>query len=347
MPVAFALGLTFASCSVYEPSLLTGEASPASARGGSSGKAGAAGKGGGAAHGGTPGTGGHAASGGGPAGGSSGTGGASSGTGGASSAGDSGAPGEAGQGAGGEGNNGAGGSSDAGSGGSAGVVGATGGASGSGTSGGGGRAGAGATGAAGDAGQGGSAGTGTAGTGGNAGGEACSGCARLSVPLASVTDQAHFLMTLPANTDFTSAIVTFRVLCKAGTGGQLRGYLQHGGTPDFAFLVLGITELADLSGWSTVSYELSSVTGFDKTVVRRVGLEVTGAGSSSWLNPTIVYLDSISIANTELDPSSFSFDDATTISTTPSSSGPRDQRLWLNDAVHDSNVPAALSWLGP
>jgi hypothetical protein len=168
----------------------------------------------------------------------------------------------------------------------------------------------------------------------------------LSVPLASVTDQAHFLMTLPANTDFTRAIVTFRVLCKAGTGGQLRGYLQHG-APDYAFLVLGITELADVRGWSTVSYELSSVRGFDKTLVRRVGLEVTGAGSSSWLNPTIVYLDSISIANTELDPSSFSFDDATTISTAPSSSGPPDQRLWLNDGVHDSNVPATLGWLGP
>jgi hypothetical protein len=168
----------------------------------------------------------------------------------------------------------------------------------------------------------------------------------LSVPLASVSDQAHMLMTLPANTDFTSAIVTFRVLCKAGSGGQLRGYLQHG-APGFAFLVLGITELADLSGWTTVSYELSSVTGFDKTVVRRVGLEVTGAGSSSWLNPTIVYLDSISIANTALDPSSFSFDDATSVSLTPSSSGPPDQRLWLNDGVHDSNVPATLTWLGP
>lgn len=340
-PVALALGLAFASCSVYEPSLLTGEGiegSAASARGGSVGKAGA-GAGGSA-------LGGSSASGRGGVGGEGSIGGSSA-LAGASHAGDAGAAGDSGEGEGGEGSEGVGGSSGSGAGsggraqangGSAGSSAASGGASGGGNAG---------AGFAGD-GAGGSAGgsVGGGGTGGSAA-ETCSGCARLSVPLASATDQAHFLMTLPANTDFTSAVVTFRVRCQAGSGGQLRGYLQHGGTPDYAFLVLGITELVDLSGWTSVSYELSGVTGFDKTVVRRVGLEITAAGSSSWLDPTVVYLDSISIANTALNPSSFSFDAADSITTTPSSLGPTDQTLWLNDAEHDSNVAATLSWLGP
>jgi hypothetical protein len=335
LAVALALGLTFASCSVYEPSLLTGEGvegGQASARGGASGKGGAAGTGG-IVMGGRSGTGGGGSGGGGPSAGSSGT----SGT---STAGDTGGAGEAGA----AGEDGVGGSSGA-SGDGAGGTGAGGGTSSGGTTGGGGRAGAGASGEAGGAGLGGSAGAG--GAGGSAGGEVCSGCARFSVPLASATDQAHVLMTLPTNTDFTSAVVTFRVLCKAGSGGQLRGYVQHGGSPDFDFQVIGITELADLGGWMSVSYELSTVTGFDKTVVRRVGLEVTGAGSSTWLNPTIVYLDSIEITNTVLDPSSFSFDDAASIFVTPSTAGPPDQRLWMNDATNDSNVAATLSWLGP
>jgi hypothetical protein len=338
LTVAFALGLTFASCSVYEPSLLTGdgvEGGQASARGGGSGKGGAAGAGG-SVSGGRSGTGGGGAGGNGPSAGSSGSSGTSMG---GSMGGDAGGAGEAGA----AGEDGVGGSSG-GSGDGAGGGTSSGGTAGRDTAGNGGRAGAGAPSEAGSAGLAGSAGAGGA---GGAGGEVCSGCARLSVPLTSATDRAHFLMTLPANTDFTSAVVTFRVLCKAGSGGQLRGYVQHGGSPDFDFQVIGVTELADLGAWTSVSYELSTVTGFDKTVVRRVGLEVIGAGSSTWLNPTIVYLDSIDIENTVLDPSSFNFDDAASITVTPSTAGPPDQRLWMNNATNDSNVDATLSWLGP
>jgi hypothetical protein len=337
LAVAFALGLTFASCSVYEPSLLTGdgvEGGQASARGGASGKGGAAGASG-SVSGGRSGTDGAGAGGNGPSAGSSGTGGTSTG-------GDAGGAGEAGA-AGEDGVGGSGGGSGDNAGGTGGAGGGTssGGTAGGDSAGNGGRAGAGAPSEAGSAGVAGSAGA------GGAGGEVCSGCARLSVPLTSASDQAHFLMTLPANTDFTSAVVTFRVLCKAGSGGQLRGYVQHGGSPDFDFQVVGVTELADLGDWTSVSYELSTVTGFDKTVVRRVGLEVIGAGSSTWLNPTIVYLDSIDIENTVLDPSSFNFDDAASITVTPSTAGPPDQRLWMNNATNDSNVEATLSWLGP
>jgi hypothetical protein len=338
LTVAFALGLTFASCSVYDPSLLTGdgvEGGQGSARGGASSKGGSAGTGG-VLMGGRAGSGGGGLGGGGPSAGSSGTSGTSAG-------GDAGVAGEAGA-AGEDGAGGSGGGSGDGAGGAGGST-SSGGTAGGGTSGDGGRAGAGAPAEAGGAGLAGSAGAG--GSGGSAGAEVCSGCARLSVPLASATDQAHFLVTLPANTDFTTAVVTFRVLCKAGSGGQLRGYVQHGGSPDFDFRLIGITELAGLGSWTSVSYDLSEVTDYDKTVVRRVGVEITGKGSSTWLNPTIVYLDSIEITNTALDPSIFGFDDAASIFVTPSTAGPPDQRLWMNDATNDSNVAATLSWLGP
>ena len=346
LPVAFALALVVANCSVYEPSLLSGAGAKGGglvpARGGSAGKGGAAGAGGS-----TSGVGAANGSGGASGKGAAGAGG-SAGRGGAGTGGDAGSFGDAGEGAGGDpggGDAGDGGSSGSGSSGSG--SGGTGGIGGSSDAGGI----SGAGGSAGSAGSSGGSATAGDGAGGRAGsggsGEVCSGCARFSVPLTSATDQAHILMSLPENTDFTSAVVTFRVFCQAGSGGQLRGYLQHGGSPDFAFLVLGITELADLSGWTSVSYELSGVTGFDKTVVRRVELEITGAASSAWTNPTVVYLDSISIANTSLSPSSFGFDDAASITTTPSATGPLDQCLWMNDAPDDSNVDASLSWLGP
>jgi hypothetical protein len=201
-------------------------------------------------------------------------------------------------------------------------------------------------------GKGGSGGAGKAGSGGSSGtsgsAEVCSGCARLSASLASELDRARFIITMPSNTNFETAVITLRVFRRAGSGGQLRSYLQHGGGPfGFAALDLGGRELSDLSGWVDLIFDLTPVTDYDKTIVRRLGIEIVGTGASSWTNPTVVYVDSVSIANTTLDPSVFAFDTADTIVPTPRTSSPGDQRMWLNSGSGDTNVAASLSWLGP
>jgi len=344
--VALVAAALFVSCSVYEPALLTGEGDDGggavSPRGGSSGKGGGSGtggsskggSGGSAPSGGTPaaGAGGPSAGAGGKAGtsgrgGSSGKGGSSGRGGEAGSGGDAGAPGDGGEANGGEAN--------AGSSGDSGASAGTSGASGSGTSG---------TGGGGNAGSAGTAGTG--GGGGTTGNEVCSGCARLSVALTAATDKAHFVITLPTSTDFTDAVITLRVFRRAGSGGGLRAYLQHN-SPEFEVYELALRPLMSLNGWVDVVYDLAPVTGYDKTIVRRLGIELIGTGSTSWTNPTVVYIDSISITNTTLNPSVFAFDTTDSVKPTASVTSPDDQRIWLNRGTNDTNASASLSWLGP
>lgn len=361
--VALALASLFAACSVYDPSVLTGDGdttggSAGTSRGGSAGKA-SGGSGGKATTSGAAGSdsGGSSARGG--SAGTTGSGGSKSGNGGA--AGEAGAPGDGGEANGGEGD-GSGGSGVAGTSGvggtsgtggdgaggsNGGSAGTDGGSSGAGAGGsGGGKAGAGGGGTGGSSGTGGSAGAG--GAGGTSSGEVCSGCARLSVSLQGALDKAHFMITMPANTNFEDAVVALRVFRRAGSGGQLHVYVQHGGGPfGFASLDLGSRDIADLSGWEDISFDLGPITGYDKTIVRRLGIEVIGTGSTAWTNPTVIYVDSVSIANTVLNPSVFAFDTADTVSTTPSTSSPPDQRMWLNNGPNDTTVAASLSWLGP
>jgi hypothetical protein len=253
--------------------------------------------------------------------------------------GDAGAPGTGGEAHGGEsGEAGASGTAAAGASGEDGSGGSKGGGAGAGGS---------AAGRAGSSGSGGKAASGGS-SGSSSSAEVCSGCARLSVALASASDRARFIITMPENTNFETAVITLRVFRRAGSGGQLRSYLQHGGGPfGFAALDLGGRELADLSGWVDLTYDLADVMGYDKTIVRRLGIEIVGTGASRWTNPTVVYVDSVSISNTPLDPSVFAFDSADTVSTTPSVSSPGDQRMWLNSGAGDTNVAASLSWLGP
>lgn len=359
--VALAIASLFAGCSVYEPSLLTGGDNSDGGTGATALRGGGAGKGGGSGgkSGGNDESGGAGARAGsaGSLGAGGGQGGSAGGPGGAAGTGDAGALSEGGEASGGE--------SGEGHGGANGGAAATGGSSGGGTSTGGGgvggsRGGAaaaggssgGGTGGGGTGGSGGIAGKagrgGSSGSGGSGSSEVCSGCARLSVALASALDRARFIITMPSNTNFETAVITLRVFRRAGTGGQLRSYLQHGGGPfGFAELALGGRDLADLSGWVDLTFDLAPVTDYDKTIVRRLGIEIVGTGASSWANPTVVYVDSVSITNTALDPSVFAFDSANTVVPTPRTSSPGDQRMWLNSGSGDTNVAATLSWLGP
>ena len=325
-----------AGCSIYDAELL----SDGESRGGSAGT-GRAGSGS-SGQGGAPGTG--ASAGGGSAGTAAGKGGKSGGGTGPSGgrgAGQSegGAPAEAG---------------GAGEGGEAGDAGGDGGSGGS-AAGQGGKGGTVSAGGTSGGGKGGTAGNGgtTAGSGGQIGGsagsagggsETCSGCARLSVPLTLSTERQHYVIDLPGATDFSAGSITYRVRVIAGSGGEIRAYAQHGGTPDYDLTYGGLRKLDAIASWTTVTWDLgAAVTTFDKTRIARIGIEVTGANSSSFTNPTILYLDSISVSGPSVGP--YAFDTAAALSS--STTRPAPGIFWLSAEPDEALPGSTLSWLGP
>jgi len=143
----------------------------------------------------------------------------------------------------------------------------------------------------------------------------CSGCARLSLPLKAAADKANFAISLPNNrTDFSNATLTIRVYRQSGSGGQIKGYIQHGGQPDFLQLFQDTpVELASVGDWQNVVWNVGAqASSYDKTNVGRVGVQVTGAGATSWTNPTVVYVDSISVTGASTGP--WNFDNSGTVS---------------------------------
>lgn len=356
--VALGLVVGFAGCTVYDQALIDSAT-------------GSGGRGSGATGGGTPagqggslgGSGGVSVTGG-KGGASGGSGGASGGSGGAGPTGGTGATEGGSDGEGGEGDQGAGGSSGVGQGGTGGggAGGATGGTGGAGSGGVGGTSGAGAggTGGTSGAGTGGTSGAGTGGTGGagaggagagagGAGPEVCSGCARLSVPLNDANDRAHFCVTLEEETDLSAAIITFRVARFAGTGGSFRGYIQHDGSPDWVFLEGADTPFSSIGTTpGDIVWDLSTVTTtFDKTIIARIGIQVTASGATAWTNPTVLYVDSISVTGADPAIAGWTFDTSATVHTTPVTflaPGP----MWHNNHTDDTTaVGSAISWLGP
>lgn len=170
----------------------------------------------------------------------------------------------------------------------------------------------------------------------------CSGCARLSVPLAAATDKANFAITLPYTMNFSNAVVTMRVYRQAGSGGQFKGYVQHSGSPDYLQLFQDPPfDVSSLTGWQTLTWNVGEQrASYDKSNVGRVGLQITALASTSWTNPTVIYVDSISVSGISGGP--WTFDNNSSVSTSPSTSGPPNV-LFCNSG--DNPVSGArVSW---
>jgi hypothetical protein len=197
--------------------------------------------------------------------------------------------------------------------------------------------------------SGGSAGTGdSAGTGGSAGTGAGgtsatgSGCAVLTTALDDVADKAHFLITLPADTDFSTATVSLRVHASGALGGTLFMYVQQA---TYEFWGGPQQVLSAFAGFRNIDWSIGTeaTTGIDKTKIRRLGIEINGADSSSWSNPTTVYIDSITVTAASL---SFTFDATGSVYTTPTSSYATDTSIWLNSSSSDTTAltGSSVAW---
>lgn len=184
-------------------------------------------------------------------------------------------------------------------------------------------------------------------TGGSATGgtepDGCPGCARLSVPLAASGHKGNFVIALPQVTNFTGAVIRYRLFKRAGSGGEVKGYIQHGGSPDYAQLFQSqAVRLSALEGWHDLVWNLASEgASYDKTIVGRVGIQVIGLGSTSWTNPTVVDVDSITVTGPAVGP--FEFDSASSVSSDATIGAPPNV-LWRNSG--DNPVAgAAVSWV--
>lgn len=184
------------------------------------------------------------------------------------------------------------------------------------------------------------------GSGGSAGAavQTATGCAKLSVPLDATTDKAHFVISLTSAADLSAATISMRVLVQAGQGGTIFNYVQDSG----AYRFLGVpaaqrTSLSSSNGWTTINWNVGAEpdaagTGIVKTSIKSIGIEINAQPSSTWSNPTIVYVDSISVTTPTL---SFTFDASASVSMT-SASG---QALWLNSGSSDTTASdVAISW---
>jgi hypothetical protein len=139
--------------------------------------------------------------------------------------------------------------------------------------------------------------------------ESCSGCARMEVVLTELDSKAHFKIMLPAPTDLSSASVTFVVQRFAGTGGQLRGFIQSG--DNFAFYEGAVTNISDISDtdMQTIIWDMSNLTLEARSTVSYIGIQLSGRGGGTvFTNPTVVYLDSIRVTGSDLDVDYWPFD---------------------------------------
>ena len=234
----------------------------------------------------------------------------------------------------------------AGAGGSAGASGKSGSSGAAGTVAGAGAGGAGGAGAGG-AGAGGGAGRGGAGGAGGAVPTA-NGCAKLSVALDDAGDKTHYVISLNSPADLSNATISMRVYVQAGAGGTIFNYVQDSGTYRF----FGVPSaqrhpLGSTNAWVTLSWNVgaqpdSTGTGIVKTSIRNIGIELIAQPSSAWSNPTIVYVDSLTVTSPAL---SFTLDATASVYPTPTTTSPSGQALWLNSGSADTTAAGSeLSW---
>lgn len=190
--------------------------------------------------------------------------------------------------------------------------------------------------------------SGTAGHGGETGGSGGSvqmagGCAKLTVPLDDTNDKAHFVISLASTADLSGATINMRFYVQAGQGGTIFNYVQDSGTYHFLGVPAAKRQpLSSGSGWSTVSWDVgaepdSAGTGIVKTSIKSIGIEINAQPSSNWVNPTIVYVDSINVTSPTL---TFTFDAASSVSNSNTNGA-----LWLNTNSQDTTASGCtVTW---
>jgi len=188
----------------------------------------------------------------------------------------------------------------------------------------------------------------SAGTGGAQ--DSAQGCAKLSVPLDDAADRVHFVISLTSPLDLSKGTVSVRFYVQSGSGGSIFSFVQDAARFHF-FAVQGAArpKLSTFSGWSTLTWDVGATdpgsSNIDKTTIKRIGVEINAAPDAVWSNPTVVYLDSITVVQPSLT-TSFTFDTSSSVSTsTSNTSDVSGQVLWLNSLTSDTTATGvSLGW---
>jgi hypothetical protein len=138
-------------------------------------------------------------------------------------------------------------------------------------------------------------------------GEACSGCARFSVPMTAGNQFGMFELNLPAPVDMTATTITWRVMAVGftGTSGGVAPYVRDAQNRDQCFIW---TNLSALGAWTNVTCEFSQRfaggsmapnNAFDRTTVAKIGLQIHSGGvaANATYSNALVYLDSVTFSN--------------------------------------------------
>ncbi|MDC0682883.1 hypothetical protein [Sorangium atrum] len=129
--------------------------------------------------------------------------------------------------------------------------------------------------------------------------EHCSGCARLSVPFTTANTATQFFIEFASPVDLTGSTVTFRVRSHAGTNGGVQPFVQNGADLFYANIGYSWNPIAGLADWHEITVDVdalsSSRPNFHRTQVKLIGLQITAGGTGPWTNPTVIYVDSITV----------------------------------------------------
>jgi hypothetical protein len=84
-----------------------------------------------------------------------------------------------------------------------------------------------------------------------------------------------------------------------------------------------------------------------KSQIKRVGIEISGSGATSWTSPIIVYVDSISTNTTSPAALAQPFAATASVSTTPGATDQANQVLWNNNnSSYDTiGTTPTLEWV--
>ncbi|MGK3990977.1 hypothetical protein WME99_48470 [Sorangium sp. So ce136] len=130
-------------------------------------------------------------------------------------------------------------------------------------------------------------------------GEQCPGCARLSVPLTGRRQATQFFIGFDEAIDLTGATVTFRVKAHTGTSGGVQPFVQNGDELFYANIGYTWNPIAELGEWTEFKIDVDAAAaaspGFNRTLVEVIGLQVTAGDTGPWTNPTVIYVDSITV----------------------------------------------------
>lgn len=173
-------------------------------------------------------------------------------------------------------------------------------------------------------------------------GPACPGCALISVPFTATNQSAQGLIIFSPQVDIldaTNPVLTIRGMAPGATAGILQAFVQQN-SGSYSMCFRGWTQLSSLGTLQDIVIPLGPCT--TETSIGRVGLQLlSGSTAATWANPTLFYIDSITLSGASGTVAPWTFSAESSIA---QMDYPGNDIFWLGNR---STFPAGttLSWI--